>query len=423
MSENFEINKKIELNSQEQERLFNFKKQLLEKDLSFEILSNPEKGLNDEQIEEAEKIFGGKNKLEYLISDLLNENIIVKKEEILSQKQNEEKIKNDIVFDIKKKINFYVENYEDFLKCQETFSNEKNLEDFLKKIEQPLLKIIQKIRHYDINGTKRSEELNIEAAKNGKTLIENPAEIFKFFMDSEYVKNKRMELHNIKEGLYIPYKNNPDGGDGWNIKKTNNKDIGSVIDTEGHGVGQSYLKLFIEKMISLASDNVDDLVKIDNFLSKIEGASNYSLTVKASITRVKIERDINKKLKMKVEMMGDGGFFIYRPKTNELLIAGFDFKEKEYLGVKDIKDRSRKTIAIGEGLINAINLKNSTDIELDEDDQVYCFSDGGRGGIKDTLENIGKNTNLINGENIVNEIKNREMKGKQKDDITILKVR
>ena len=430
MAENFGINKIPELNSQEKEKVFNLKKQLSEKDMSFEIFTDTEKGLNKDVLEKAEKIFGNRNRLEYFVNDLLNESLIVKKEEIISRKQSEEKIKNDIVFDVKKKVEFYVENYEDFVKCQEVFSNEKNLEGFLQKIEKPLVEIIEKIRHYDTSGTERAEELNKNKKhSNGKeieglTRVEKPAELFKFVMDSEYVKNKRAELHNIKEGLYIPYKNNPDGGDGWNIQKTDSKEIGIVIDTEGHGLSQSYLKLFIQKLVSLATDNIEDFEKIDKFLSKIEHASDYSLTVKASITRVKIERDINKKLKMNAALMGDGGFFIYRPKKNELFIAGFDFKEQEYPGVKDIKDRSRKTTAVGEGSINITNLKNSADIELDEDDEVYCFSDGGKGGIKDMLEKIGKTKdNLLSGENIIIEMKNREIIGKQHDDITLLRVR
>ena len=386
----------------------NFSPLLDEKTLFSEIISESGEKLKDQAKLE---------KISELTKDLLVDETIIRQEQIDSKNSNIEKIKADATLEIKKKIKFYIENENELSKCKEIFSNAKNLEELL-KIKEYLIKIGQKISQYDASGTPEAQRRNEAMTKQNKTLLERPAEIFKFIMNQEYVENKRKELHNIK-GLYMPDKENPDGGDGWEDKKIRNKQISTVLDTQGHGLSQAYTKLFIEKTLSLTTENSDDLFEVDNFLLEIDEASLFQFQLNAAIIRTEIEEDENGELNMNAQISGDTGFFIYRPKTKEVLISGF---QGEYPGVKNINKDFVRMSAIGTGYKNKTSFKKSTNIKLNKDDKVYLFSDGGKGGIKDAFEQIGKTIHLINDETILNSTKNRKIQGKQRDDITVLKI-
>ncbi|MBU0611945.1 hypothetical protein KKA39_02460 [Patescibacteria group bacterium] len=382
-----------------------------------EILSDPKKGLDKNIISKAEKLLGGKEKLSELIQDLIVDETIIRQEKIDSPEQNLEKIKSDIFLEIDKKVSLYIENYPLFEKCRKAFSSAKNLEEFL-EIKELLIEIAKKIGQYDASDTPEAQKRNEALVKQNKTLLENPSGVFKFFFDPEYVKTKRKDLHNIN-GLYMPDKENPDGGDGWEDKKIGNKQISTVIDTSGHGLRQAYAKLFIEKILSLATEDGDDLFEIDNFLLEIDEASFFQFQLNAAMIRTEIEEDENGELNMNAQISGDTGFFIYRPKTREIIISGF---EGEYPGVKINKDFKRMS-AMGTGYKNKTSFAKSTSIKLNKDDKVYLFSDGGKGGIKDAFEQIGKINHPIDDKIIINSTKDRKIQGKQRDDITVLKIR
>jgi len=367
----------------------NFSPLLDEKTLFSEIISESGEKLKDQAKLE---------KISELTKDLLVDETIIRQEQIDSKNSNIEKIKADATLEIKKKIKFYIENENELSKCKEIFSNAKNLEELL-KIKEYLIKIAQKIGQYDASGTPEAQRRNETMAKQN-------------------VENKRKELHNIK-GLYMPDKENPDGGDGWEDKKIRNKQISTVLDTQGHGLSQAYTKLFIEKTLSLTTENSDDLFEVDNFLLEIDEASLFQFQLNAAIIRTEIEEDENGELNMNAQISGDTGFFIYRPKTKEVLISGF---QGEYPGVKNINKDFVRMSAIGTGYKNKTSFKKSTNIKLNKDDKVYLFSDGGKGGIKDAFEQIGKTIHLINDETILNSTKNRKIQGKQRDDITVLKI-
>ncbi|MFA6524578.1 MAG: hypothetical protein WC264_03415 [Candidatus Paceibacterota bacterium] len=393
------------------EKNFNNKKLNLlldEKALLSEIISESE-----EQLKDQTKI----EKISELVKDLLIDETIIRQEQLDSENQNLEKIKADATFEIKKKIKFYIENEKTISECKEIFSNAKNLKQFL-KIKEPLIEIAEKIGQYDASGTPEAQKRNEAMAKQNKKLFENPSGIFKFFIDPEYVKTKREDLHNIN-GLYMPDKENPDGGDGWEDKKNGNKQISTVIDTFGHGINQAYTKLFIEKTLSLATEDSDDLFEIDNFLLKIDEASSFQFQLNAAMIRTEIKEDENGELNMNAQISGDTGFFIYRPETKEIIISGF---EGEYPGVKINKDFKRIS-AMGTGYKNKTSFIKSTNIKLNKDDKVYLFSDGSKGGIKDAFEQIGKTMYSIDDKTIIDATKNRKIQGKQRDDITMLKIR
>jgi len=386
-----------------------------EKLLLSEILSNPEKGLNKNTIEKAEELLGGKEKLSELVRDLLIDEIIIRQEQLKTEKPDLEKIKSDALSEIKKKITFYIENYKKFAKCREIFSNAKNLEELF-KIKEPLIEIAKKIGQYDASNTPEAQRRNEAMTKPNKTLLERPTEIFKFIMNPEYVETKRRELHNIN-GLYMPDKENPDGGDGWEVKKIGNKQISTLFDTQGHGISQAYTKLFIEKTLSLATEDSDNLFEIDNFLLEIDEASLFQFQLNAAMIRTEIKEDENGELNMNALINADTGVYICR--ENKIIISGF---EGEYTGVKNINKEFTKMSALGTGYKNKTSFKRSTNIKLNKDDEVYLFSDGSKGGIKDVFEQIGKTIHSINGKTILNSIKNRKTQGKQRDDITILRI-
>jgi len=362
--------------------------------------------------EESEKVFNDKNKLKELIDDLLNDELIVRQEKINSQEQDQEKIKNDILLEIDKKVSLYIENYPLFEKCRKTFSNAKNLEDFL-KIKGPLIEIAKKIGHYDASDTPEAQKRNEAMTKQDKKLLERPYGIFQLFIESG------QDLHNIN-GLYMPDKGNPDGGDGWEDKKIGNKQISTVFDTQGHGLSQAYTKLFIGKALSLTTEKSDDLFEVDNFLLEIDEASLFQFQLNAAMIRTEIEEDENGELNMNVLVSGDPIFWICPKNKNEIIISGF---EGEYAGIKNIN--LKRMSAIGTGYKNKTSFKKSENIKLNKDDEVFLSSDGGKGGIKDVFEQIGKTKTIhsINGKTILDSIKNRKTQGKQRDDITVLRVR
>jgi len=362
--------------------------------------------------EESEEVLNDEGKLKELIDNLLNDELILRQEKIDSSEPDQEKVKNDILLEVDKKVGLCVENYPLFEKCRKIFSNAKNLEDFF-KIRGPLTEIAKKIGHYDASDTPEARKRNEAMTKQGKILLERPFGIFQLFIDSG------QDLHNIN-GLYLPDKGNPDGGDGWEDKKIGNKQISTVFDTQGHGLSQAYTKLFIGKALSLTTDNSDDLFEVDNFLLEIDEASLYQFQLNAAMIRTEIEEDENGELNMNVLVSGDTIFWICPKNKSEIIISGF---EGEYAGIKNIN--FKRMSAIGAGYKNKTSFKKSENIKLNKGDEVFLSSDGGKGGIKDVFEQIGKTKtiNSINGETILDSIKNRKTQGKQRDDITVLKVR
>jgi hypothetical protein len=335
----------------------------LGKELLSEFWSDLEKSLDKSTVEKAEKILGNKAKLTEIISDLLNDELIVRQEKIKSEEQNLGKIKNDILLEINKKITFYIENYPLFEKCREIFSNAKNLEELF-LIKEPLIKIARKIGLYD---TKESPEtLRRNENQKGKTLFEHPTEIFKFIIDPEYVKAKREELQNINKtgGIYMPNDNNPDGGDAWEVKRTDQKETCTVIDIFGHGLSQSYSKLFIGKIISLLGDKDEDLFKVDNFLLDIDTAASFQFQLNTTMIRVEIEGNT-----LNAKLSGDAGFLIYRPETNEMSVCGLSLN---YPKIKNIDANIKKTHTIGAGF-NTSPSRFTTSVN--PKDSVIVFSD------------------------------------------------
>jgi len=402
----------------------------LKEELSYLVLSeiekNPKKNPDQETLdilikkeiltkEESEKIFNDKKKLKELIDHLLDDELIVRQEKINSEDQNKEKIKKDILLETNKKIALYIENYPLFEKCRETFSNAQNLEELF-KIKEPLINIAKKIGQYSASDTPEAQKRNEAMAKQNKILLEQPAEIFKFIIDPEYVKTKRAELHNIN-GLYMPDKKNPDGGDGWYTKKIGNKQISTVIDTFGHGLSYSYSKLFIEKALSLTGDNDEDLFNVENFLCEIDDASGSQFQLNAAMIQIEEEKENDEESTLNIKLSGDTGFLIYRPKTDEIIIGGLDGK---YQGIENMDSVIKKNFAIGTGFNQKSNFKNSTKIKISKGDEVYGFSDGCRGTIHNELKENKKNYEKIKG--MSEKIKNHKHT-KNTDDATWLKVR
>ncbi|MFZ2072561.1 MAG: hypothetical protein WAV10_02700 [Minisyncoccia bacterium] len=322
-------------------------------------------------------------KISELTRDLLFDETIIRQEQLDSENPNLEKIKADATLEIKKKIKFYIENENEFLECRKIFSNAKNLQEFF-KIKKPLKEIAGKIglNYNPITISNKQQE--------PKTSLERPSEIFKLAIDPEYIKTKRIELHNIK-GLYRPFRNNPDGGDGWYVKKIDNKKINTLIDTFGHGLASSYTKLFILKTLSLA-ENDEDLFDIENFLLEIDDASGTQFQLNAAMLQIEEDNEDEENPTLNIKMNQDMGVIIYNPKTNKMTVIGMG---AEYPGITSL-DSIKKFKAIGGGANSKSDFKNSVKIKINKDDKVFGFSDECRGAINNALKENKNNAEKIN---------------------------
>ncbi|MFZ2072171.1 MAG: hypothetical protein WA101_03620 [Minisyncoccia bacterium] len=410
---------------------FNFEKKFIneskiihsplnERLLFSEIISDTEKGLSKKTTKEAIKVLGSKEKLFELTKDLLKDEVIIRNEQLGSGENiNLEKIKSDTLLEIKKKITLFIENHRNFLECQNTFSGAQNLNEFF-KIEDKLKELLNKIGQYHTGSAdaKRRNEGQLKLNKN-KILLERPTEIFKFIIDPEYIKTKRAELHKIN-GIYTPNKNNPDGGDGWETKKIGNKEIDTVIDVQGHGLTQSYAKLFVEKMISLSTEDEEGLSKVDDFISKIEDTYNSQFQLKTMLIRTEVEKDHKNDLILNMIISGDTAFVIYDEGSDQIKIGGFEGMYPK--GIENMEAYIEKLKPIGMGkdfnkkenfkkFIKRINLGKVNSGKK----HVTLISDGARGIISKELEKEGKG-NYKKYIGITNALKN----GQMPDDATAL---
>lgn len=273
---------------------------------------------------------------------------------------------------------FYNENLENIKKIKGIFENLDNLTNFNEEKGKNFLKDV-----HDISVVVGS--LIEDAEKKG---IKSDF-IFKSFIEKEDTLLRREKLFHIENGIYRPYtpdveNSDFDGGDGWFLQKSDNRETGFIFDARGHGNDIAYEKIFIQKIFESLQNvpkekNNEFVEKIDEIFENITHAGGHTAIASA---RLSVEMEDGKK-KVSLEKYGDSLAIIYDPENNKVFYHGGlsenDLNE-DFLEIKakdkDGNDKGLNIPQIGYGFVSAVGTAPIYENIFSDKAEIVISSDG-----------------------------------------------